>query len=127
MPEERKFELIIRAARQARTPIPPRVVLEITTGICNGLNHAHSATGSDGQPLGLVHRDLKPGNIMISRTGEVKIMDFGIAKATSNLYKTTAADVTKGTPVYMSPEHEKGNFGRGSPGPCTYTLQQSVG
>jgi serine/threonine protein kinase len=55
-----------------------------------------------------MHRDLKPGNIIVSHEGDVKILDFGIAKATSNLYQTTVADMVRGTPIYMSPEQANG-------------------
>ena len=99
--------VLSRCARMGEE-LPDSVVLEILTSVCHGLEYAHTLTSRDGRALNLVHRDLKPGNIILSRSGDVKVLDFGIAKADTNLYKTTAADVTKGTPVYMSPEQVTG-------------------
>ncbi len=103
------LDAIIRDCRNEERTIPPAVALEIASQVCRGLQYAHALRSKDGQPLNLVHRDLKPGNIILSRGGDAKIMDFGIAKADSNLYKTTAADITKGTPIYMSPEQVTGS------------------
>jgi serine/threonine protein kinase len=101
---------ILDTARRRGFELPGSVVVEILTSICKGLDFAHTLTSrEDGAPLNLVHRDLKPANVIVSRGGDVKILDFGIAKSDTNLYKTTAADVTKGTPVYMSPEQVTGD------------------
>jgi len=83
--------------------LPPRIVLRIAEQLCRGLEYAHSAVDVDGQPMNLVHRDLKPSNVIIDANAVVKIMDFGIARADTNLFTTTTG-MTKGTPVYMSPE-----------------------
>ena len=99
---------ILRTLRMRQEYMPPSVVAEVLISVCKGLSYAHTLVSKEGQALNLVHRDLKPGNIIVSRDGDVKIMDFGIAKADTNLYKTTAADVTKGTPIYMSPEQVTG-------------------
>lgn len=88
--------------------LPPRIVLQIATQLCTGLGYAHTAADADGRPLNLVHRDLKPSNVIVTRDGVVKIMDFGIARAESNVFRTQTANVTKGTPVYMSPEQVTG-------------------
>jgi eukaryotic-like serine/threonine-protein kinase len=98
--------VIERAADQG--PIPLRLVAEIGAQICAGLAHAHQATDEEGQPLRLVHRDLKPANVLVGEDGIVKIADFGIAKATNNLFQTTSTNITKGTPSYMSPEQVMG-------------------
>jgi len=103
------LDTVVESVRNARTSFPPSVVVEILAGVCKGLDYAHKLQSKDGKALNLVHRDLKPGNIIVSRGGDVKVLDFGIAKADTNLYKTTAADVTKGTPVYMSPEQVTGD------------------
>ena len=102
------LDAVLETARRRGVFLPPSVVVEILSSVCKGLHFAHTLESKDGTPLNLVHRDLKPGNVIVSRDGDVKILDFGIAKADTNLYKTTAADVTKGTPVYMSPEQVTG-------------------
>jgi eukaryotic-like serine/threonine-protein kinase len=98
------LDQLLDECRLRSVEIPPTVVAELMTEVCYGLEHAHSLKADDGAPLDLVHRDLKPGNILVGRAGEVKVMDFGIAKAKSNLFQTTDVDVVKGTPHFMSPE-----------------------
>ncbi len=83
--------------------LPVKIATQIAVQICAGLDAAHHATDQDGNPLQLVHRDLKPSNVMIDDGGVVKVMDFGIAKAKTNLFLTTPGTV-KGAPIYMSPE-----------------------
>ena len=102
------LERLIRTQRLTRnTPIPLVVVVKILIGICDALDYAHTMTGRDGGAVGIVHRDLKPGNVMISRRGEVKVADFGTAKASTNI-KQTQQGYTRGTPAYMSPEQVAG-------------------
>ena len=103
------LDTVVRRCRVRSEFLPGTVVIEIMGHICRGLEYAHNLVSKEGQALNLVHRDLKPGNLILSRDGDVKIMDFGIAKSDTNLYKTTAADVTKGTPIYMSPEQVTGS------------------
>ncbi len=100
-------ELLADAREQGYT-LPRNVALDIAIQVAKGLAFAHRQEGEDGEPLALVHRDLKPSNIMISLGGTAKLMDFGIAKATSNLFNTTNTGVAKGTPLYMSPEQLRG-------------------
>ncbi len=99
---------IMRVAREHRVTVPPAVLLDIGIQVCRGLAYAHRTEGEEGESLDLVHRDLKPSNIMVSMGGVAKIMDFGIAKASSNLFDTTATGIAKGTPLYMSPEQLRG-------------------
>jgi formylglycine-generating enzyme required for sulfatase activity/serine/threonine protein kinase len=99
---------IIARSREQGEPLPAGVVTAIAAQICDGLQCAHEALGEKGQPLGMVHRDIKPGNVMVTLGGVVKLMDFGVVKAASNLFTTSSADVTKGTPIYMSPEQVRG-------------------
>ena len=61
--------------------MPINVALGILCRICDGLNAAHSATQPDGTPLGIIHRDVKSANVLVSKQGGVKVVDFGIAKA----------------------------------------------
>jgi hypothetical protein len=88
--------------------IPPRIALAIAIQLCQGLAYAHSAQDDSGRAMNLVHRDLKPGNVMVDQRGVVKIMDFGVARAETNLFTTQTVGMTKGTPAYMSPEQTTG-------------------
>ena len=87
--------------------IPVELVVYIVHEICKGLDYAHKKTDASGKALGLVHRDVTPANILISYTGEVKIADFGIAKARTSVYNTRDG-VLKGKYEYMSPEQAAG-------------------
>jgi formylglycine-generating enzyme required for sulfatase activity len=89
-------------------PLPPQVIADLAVQLCEGLGYAHAARDENGQPLNLIHRDLKPGNVMITPHGTLKVMDFGVAKSAANLYHTQVANITRGTPAYMSPEQVRG-------------------
>ena len=95
---------IIRICRHNETLLPRFAALKLATDICRGLHYAHTLKGPDGTSLELIHRDLKPTNVIVNTAGTAKVLDFGIAKAASNLFNTTATSVSKGTPRYMSPE-----------------------
>lgn len=84
-----------------------RMIVYLARCICDGLAAAHGLRGSSGEHLGLVHRDLTPGNILLGFGGEVKIADFGLAKAKQRLTKTLTG-LLKGNPQYMSPEQISG-------------------
>jgi serine/threonine-protein kinase len=100
---------LLEATRAAGVPVPVPVAVAILRRICDGLHAAHTATGPDGDPLGLVHRDVKSANIYVSRNGAVKVGDFGIAKATHAIRMSrTEIGQIKGTPGYMAPEHRLG-------------------
>ena len=106
--EGRSMEDLIRAARRRKEPFPPLLALDIVVQMCRGLAYAHSLCDRDGKPLNIIHRDVKPGNIMVSTHGVAKITDFGIAKASVETGVVTATNVVRGTPVYMSPEQATG-------------------
>ena len=88
--------------------IPPELCLSIVSEVCKGLAYAHDATDARGNPLKIIHRDVSPSNIVISFTGEVKIMDFGVAKASLEQDQHTRPGVLKGKLGYMSPEQVTG-------------------
>ncbi len=100
------LDVLRQSIERGRLPAP--VIAELAVQLCEGLAAAHAAVDEDGKPLNLVHRDMKPSNVMITHAGVAKIMDFGIAKSAANLFQTSAVDVTKGTPIYMSPEQVRG-------------------
>jgi serine/threonine protein kinase len=102
------LDRMIELHRTQGQPIPLVTALELMVAIADGLTYAHALSDENGQHLGLVHRDLKPGNVMIARNGSVKLMDFGTAKSAANLYQTEDGE-TRGTPLYMSPEQVMGN------------------
>lgn len=93
---------VVRAAGPS-APMPIEHVLSVAIGIASGLHHAHEATDLSGRSLGLVHRDVSPSNVLLTGSGGVKLVDFGIAKAYA-LQPRTQVGALKGKVPYMSPE-----------------------
>jgi serine/threonine-protein kinase len=94
--------------RRLNKRIPIAHSLYIITEICKGLAYAHELPNPEtGKALGIVHRDISPPNVLISKQGEVKVVDFGLAKATSQI-ETTDPGVVKGKMSYLSPEAARG-------------------
>jgi serine/threonine-protein kinase len=84
-----------------------RMVVYLARSLCDGLAAAHGLRSAEGEHLNLVHRDLTPGNVLVGFDGNVKITDFGLAKAKQRLTKTLTG-LLKGSPQYMSPEQVRG-------------------
>jgi len=97
------LQQFIERHRQIERKVPVDLGVFIISRICRGLEYAHKKRDKDGNFLGVVHRDISPKNLMISSEGEVKITDFGIAKA-SNLMADREGEVLLGKIRYMSPE-----------------------
>jgi serine/threonine protein kinase len=87
--------------------VPVEAAAYIGRQMCSGLHYAHTRKDKSGQSLGIVHRDISPQNILCSRAGEVKVVDFGIAKA-AGMSTRTQAGVIKGKVHYMAPEQALG-------------------
>jgi serine/threonine protein kinase len=99
----RDMSRVIPKAEKQSIPFPLVYALKIVSNICEGLYFAHNRTDAYGKALNIVHRDITPENCMVSFNGTVKVLDFGIAKATSQIEQTRAGEI-KGKLSYMSPE-----------------------
>ncbi len=96
---------ILERAREAHTLVPDIVSAWIISEVCEGLAFAHSLRDHSGNPLKLVHRDISPQNILVGKTGEVRIADFGVAHFVEEDRPETEAGVIKGKLRYMTPEY----------------------
>lgn len=106
--EGRNLRQILNKMKKAGLSFSIEQVLYIIKEVAAGLDHAHRCIDANtGKPLNIIHRDMSPQNVMVSFEGEVKIVDFGIAKAETQL-ETTRAGTLKGKFGYMSPEQAEG-------------------
>jgi serine/threonine protein kinase len=94
---------ILRHARKVTGPPPLHVTIGILLQLCEALEYAHTKADEAGHPLGLVHRDVSPSNLLLTTAGHLKVIDFGIAKAQSSTLRTQTGRV-KGKLAYMAPE-----------------------
>ncbi len=98
---------VIDRVRQMESMVPLPIAVMLGQQICEALGYAHRKIGADGAVLGIVHRDVSPQNVMVSYEGEVKVIDFGLAKSTARS-KHTMPSTVLGKLGYMSPEQAKG-------------------
>ena len=96
-----------RMVERHGTALPYTVVLHVAHETLKALEYAHTRHGDNGNPLGIVHRDVSPNNVLVSARGEVKLFDFGIVKAEGRVSKTQQG-VVKGNVSFMSPEQARG-------------------
>lgn len=99
---------IINALRQRHERVPLNVAFRILIDVLEGLHYAHTKVDTLGNPMNIVHRDVNPRNIMVSVRGDVKLIDFGVARATNRLERTRT-DHVKGKFAYMAPEQVDGS------------------
>jgi serine/threonine-protein kinase len=94
-------------AKASRAPLPPNIAAAVVVSALRGLEAAHTATDELGRPMGLVHRDVSPQNIMVASDGMVRVIDFGIARALGRAEVTTGTEL-RGKASYMAPERFRG-------------------
>jgi len=99
---------LVRACHNAGSVIPPAIVSSILCGVLQGLHAAHEAKTERGEPLGIVHRDVSPQNIIVGADGIARVVDFGVAKAAWRV-QTSREGSIKGKISYMSPEQLLGH------------------
>ena len=99
---------LLDALNHKNEQIFTEAVIEIGIEVADALYQAFTTPGDNGNPLQLVHRDLKPANIMLTPQGEVKVLDFGLARVDNADFARDNADRIRGTPIYMAPEQARG-------------------
>jgi serine/threonine protein kinase len=105
----RNLRAVLRHCGATTGPMPVPVALNILNQICDALDYAHNLRDENGQPLNIIHRDVSPSNVIVSDSGLVKLIDFGIAKA-SGAGMQTMSGTLKGKFAYMAPEYIAGRL-----------------
>jgi hypothetical protein len=98
---------LLRLAASREQRVPPAIACAVVVDLLAGLHAAHEATDPRGQPLGIVHRDVSPHNVLVAADGVARVLDFGVAKAIGRLQVTREGHV-KGKIAYMAPEQVRG-------------------
>lgn len=101
------LKAVAEVQRKLHRDFPLEAAVYIAIKMCEGLAYAHDLVDSDGRPIGIVHRDLSPPNVLITRFGEIKVVDFGLAKANNQLEKSEPG-IIKGKFSYLAPEAAMG-------------------
>ncbi len=102
------LKTLVEKARQARRPVPVNLMAYVASEVAKGLDYAHRRKDTQRRDMNIVHRDISPHNVLVSHAGEVKITDFGIARASSKV-NITRSGVIRGKFAYMSPEQARGD------------------
>jgi serine/threonine protein kinase len=105
----RNLREVLRHCGVTTGPMPVQFALNILNQVCDALDYAHNLCDETGQPLGIIHRDVSPSNVIVSETGVVKLIDFGIAKASGGGMQTMSGTL-KGKFAYMAPEYIGGHI-----------------
>ena len=99
---------IIDDLQEKKIRFPTGAAIEIACEIADALFQAFTSYGENSEPLHIVHRDLKPANIIFTSTGEIKVLDFGLARVSNSEFTVAKTGKIEGTPIYMSPEQARG-------------------